>query len=104
MIEKNLKDLIIISNKTNNITDNCDLDRLTFGLLISKFDERVVKLEGYQELKSLLDSCRHSRNVLIHNIFEIEYFFDIVEILDEYIQDEENVLKTLELYSIKLRL
>lgn len=80
------------------------MDRLTFGLLISKFDERVVKLEGYQELKSLLDSCRHSRNVLIHNIFEIEYFFDIVEILDEYIQDEENVLRTLELYSIKLRL
>ena len=104
MIEKNLKDLIIISNKRNSITDNCDLDKLTFGPLISKFDECVIKLEGYPELKSLLDSCRHSRNVLIHKIFEIEYFFDIVEILEEYIQDEENVIRTLELYSIKLRI
>lgn len=102
MIEYTLKNLIIISKVKNNISSDTDMDRYTFGKLIKEMDSYMIKLENYDELRAVLQECLLHRNTLVHNIFEIEYFFDIVEILEIYIENEEKTIKLLDWYWIEL--
>lgn len=101
MIEENLRNLIKFSNSKNGVTTKLNLD-VTFGKLISLFEQYVIRIEKYDYLDELLEECRSLRNTLIHNIFEIEYFFDIVEVVDECIIVEEKILEELDMYWIKI--
>lgn len=103
MIEEYLRNLIIFSNSKNGIKTKIDLE-VTFGKLITIFDQYVIKSEEYEKLHELLKECKSLRNLLIHNIFEIEYFFDIVELLDSYINIEENILNQIDKYRIKVEI
>lgn len=101
MIEENLRNLIKFSNSQNGVTAELNLD-VTFGKLINLFKQYVIRIDGYDSLNELLAECLNLRNTLVHNIFEIEYFFDIVEIVDECINVEEKILKALDMYWIKI--
>ena len=101
MIEENLRNLIKYSNSKNGVTAKLNLD-VTFGKLIYLFEQYVIRIEKYDYLYELLEECRSLRNTLIHNIFEIEYFFDIVEVVDECITVEEKILEELDMYWIKI--
>lgn len=101
MIEENLRNLIKFSNSKNGVTTKLNLD-ITFGKLINLFKEYVIRIDGYDSLYELLEECLDLRNTLVHNIFEIEYFFDIVEIVEECITVEEKILEALDMYWIKI--
>lgn len=70
--------------------------------LLEKFDEYVIKTRAYNELSHSLNECRIFRNALVHKIFNIEYFFDIVEIADELIKAQEKIIDDLDLYKIEV--
>lgn len=101
MIEENLRNLIKFSNSKNGVTTKLNLD-ITFGKIIKLFKKYVIRIDGYGSLCELLKECLDLRNTLVHNIFEIEYFFDIVEVIDECIVIEEKILKELDMYWIKI--
>lgn len=102
MIEEKIKNLIVFSNKENHVHSKINLDSLTFGKLLEKFDEYVIKTRAYNELSHSLNECRIFRNALVHKIFNIEYFFDIVEIADELIKAQEKIIDDLDLYKIEV--
>ncbi len=101
MIEENLRNLIKFSNSKKGVTTKINLYD-TFGKLISLFEQYVIRVDEYEALYELLEECRDLRNTLVHKIFEIEYFFDIVEIVDECINVEEKILEVLDMYWIKI--
>lgn len=50
IIEEKIKNLIVFSNKENYVHLKINLDSLTFGKLLEKFDEYVIKTKAYDKL------------------------------------------------------